>query len=287
MSKSLTHLCLIPLFTDDYRNLGNLGPLLRAAIHSRASALRNTDATAQNVSVKLYIEDILRETFEQTLCNNFINPDEDVIWFHAPPLEKTRDGIYGNLGRQMFAYWDERFAQYQRVTVWDADLFFLVACKAHNLFERFAKLPMDAIGYLFAYPVAWRELKLHWYLTLDEDTKAGGIPLRDLLKMAGMPKFEGDVYYPMGCFWTYPARHFHKHHPDFVNWMRTYAPYFGNDQAIATCWNKKFGIPLLSLNEHLELQSTSIFPIHDKVHLFHGCVTSENEEAFRARLSGV
>ena len=161
-----------------------------------------------------------------------------------------------------------------------------MACKEHNLFERFTELPTDEIGYLFAHPVAWRELKMHWFLQLGADTKEGGIPLRDLLKMAGVPKFEGDVYFPLGCFWSYPARYFHKHHPDFVNWMRTYAPYFGNDQGVATIWNKKFGIPLFPLDKHLELRATSFFPLSEKIHLFHGCADAKNEEAFRVRLTG-
>ena len=163
-------------------------------------------------------------------------------------------------------------------------MFFLAACKEHNLFERFAELPTDEIGYLFAYPVPWEQLEKHWHRHLHTDTKFGGIPHTELLKLAAVPKFAGDVYYPLGCFWTYPARHFHKHHPDFVNWMRNYAPYFGNDQGVATCWNAKFGIPLFPLDLHLQLRLTSTFPFRKDTFIFHNIIKSENEAVFRARL---
>ena len=102
--------------------------------------------------------------------------------------------------------------------------------------------------------------------------------------MAEVPKFAGDVYYPLGCFWTYPARHFHKHHPDFVNWMQIYAPYFGNDQIMVTCWNAKFGIPLFPLDMRLELRLTSTFPFREDRLIFHNIIEAKNEAAFRAQL---
>lgn len=279
------HLCLIPLFTDAYRRVENLAAFIRAAIHSRDSCLRNTDATEQGVVVKLYIEDILYETFEQTLRHNYIDPDEDVLWFHAPPLELTADGIYGHLGKQMWAYWDERLVGYERVTVWDADMFFLAACKEHGLFARFGQLPAEEIGYLCAYPVPWQQLWRHWNLHLIADTKLGGVSRKDLLAMAAVPKFEGDVFFPMGCFWTYPAKHFHGHRPDFVAWMRAYAPYFGNDQIIAACWNVKFGIPLFPLDMYLQVGSTSFLPSSKEMHIFHGAVETADESAFHMLLS--
>lgn len=281
------HLCLIPLFTDAYRRVENLAAFIRAAIYARASCLLNTDAVAQNVSVKLYIEDVLREAFDQTLRTNFVDPEEDVIWFHAPPLEKTRDGIYGHLGKQMFAFWDERFAQFKRVTVWDADMFWLAACREHGVFERFAALPSDEIGYAFAYPVQWKYLKIHWDFHLIADTKHGGISRKELLKMADVPRFKGDVFFPMGCFWSYPARHFHQHHPDFVNWMQTYAPYFGNDQIMATCWNAKFGIPLFPLDRHLNVRLVTMERLIKnpaQAHLYHGLIDTADETVFRKQL---
>ena len=114
-------------------------------------------------------------------------------------LEKTRDGVYGHLGKQMWAYWDERLARYERVTVWDADMFFLTACREHNLFERFTALPTEKIGYLFAYPTPWAQLRQHWNLFLIADTKFGGILHKELLRIADVPKFTGDVFFPRGC----------------------------------------------------------------------------------------
>ena len=263
---------LIPLFVDSYINRANLGAFVRAAIYARGCCLKYTDAVAQNVSVKLYIEDILRDEFDEVLRENFVDPDDDVLWFHAPPLERTRDGIHGRLGKQMYAYWDERFAECDSVTVGDADLFFLPQAKALSVFEKLCGAPQQDIGYLFAHPLPWEQLRQHWWLHFIADTERGGIPVKEFLAWAKVPRFKEDVFFPMGCLWHYPARHFHSHHPDFVEWIRTFGPYFGNDQIAATCWSEKFDIPIFALNTFMPLISTSSisYAFEKDVSLFHG-----------------
>ncbi len=283
--RNTKHIALIPLFSDAYKPIENIDAFMRAAIYSRWTCLQHTDAIEQGVEVKLYVEDLLRDRLEDVMLDNYIDPDKHVLWFNAPPLEKTEHGIHGYLGKQMYPYWDKRVAHYDRITVWDADLFFLPAAK--TLFERFHKLPESQIGYIIAHKIPWEHLKIHWDLHFIADTKLGGVTRKRLLEMAGVPKFQGDVVFPLGCFWTYPAKYFHTHHPEVVKWISVYGPYFGNDQITATCWSYMFEMDIYSIYAEADIIVAVLehaLKQPDQTHIFHGVIPPDQEKAFHKML---
>ena len=241
---------LVILFTDDYRRSENLQAWVRGAIYNRWSCLQYSDAVSQGIEVKLYIEDVLRNVLSPALTENFIDVDRDVIWFHAPRLEK---GLYGYLGKQMSPYWDSQLATYKRIMVWDADTFFLP--RPNSMFAKLKDFPTNKIGYILVSTEKWSIFRNTLISRLKMDIKKGGVPVDELFQMAGinLDGFSDYVLKPFGCMWTYSPAYFHKHHSDFVNWMQSYAPYFGNDELLATCWNQLFNIDILSLSNELDL----------------------------------
>jgi len=278
------------LFTDAYKRVANLEAWVRGVIYSRWSALKYTDAVSENVAVKLYIEDILRPSLESTLISNFVDPDKDVLWFSAPPLERSDDGFWGHLGKQMCPYWDTQLADYDRILVWDADTFFLP--RPHTMFTKLKSLESAMIGYIFAITMPWKDFYYTFKHKLRKDTRKSGIEIEELLAMSDIvfDEFPETIQKPFGSMWSYPPKHYHTHHQDFVQWMQTYAPYYGNDELAAVCWSHKFGINIKSLDILLDLRmyDTPSFltspDTHTQKNVLHGLPSVSREEVFRETL---
>lgn len=281
---------LIVLFSDAYRRVKNLEAWVRGAIYSRLSALKYTDAVSARIDVKLYIEDILRPHLESVLRKNFIDVDRDVIWFSAPSLPRSKDGVWGYLGKQMCPYWDEQLMDYDRIIVWDADTFFLP--RSNFMFTHLQSLADSATGYIFVIPLEWSEFRYDFRHKLSKATKLSGMPIDDLLMFSdvSLDTFPSQVSKPFGSMWSYAPRHYHRHHSDFIDWMRSYAPYFGNDELCAVCWSHKFGIELVSLDLLLDLKmyDTPSFlnspELHTKINVLHGLPSASQEAEFHKML---
>ena len=262
---------LVILFTDAYRKNTNLLAWVRAAIYSRDSTLKATDAVKRGVAIKLYIEDVLRPLLTPTLEENFIDTNEDVIWFTPPTLE----GVWGYLGKQMCPYWDEQLLIYDRIIVWDADTFFLPENKV-SMFAHSAFLPAEYIYYINLASLRFSAYKDAFLFKFNQITERGDIPVDALLKNAGVDlnTFPDTIIKPSGHLWSYAPAHFHKHHSDFVDWMRNHAPYLGSDELTTVCWQQLFDIPLGELHFLLRLRThhTPSFLLEPNTHanLLHG-----------------
>ena len=275
---------LIVLFSDAYRRVENLQAWVRAAIYSRGSALKYTDAVKQGVEVKLYIEDVLRPMLTPSLEENFVDVDKDVVWFTPP----TIDGVWGYLGKQMCPYWDPQLLTYDRIFVWDADTFFLQ--RPNTMFERSKSLPLTEIYYIHAPRLYWHTFQHTFLSKLSKDTKRGGIPVDTLLENAGvcLKDFPDLVTKPFGSMWTYSPSHFHAHQTDFLDWMQTYAPYFGNDELTAICYQQLFDIQIRSLSKMLKLTMNHtpryLSTPDTGTQILHGLFSHATEAAFQKLL---
>lgn len=247
----MSSIALIPVFSNVYNTLDTACKFLEFAIRSRELCLSRTDAEREGVSVKLYIEDILRSRAGPILCDAGV-PSEDIVYFHAPPLEKSKTGVWGWFAKKMVSYWDTRFCGYDWVVCWDSDVWWV---DSSDFFKKLlAHEPR--IGYIRKTP------SRPWRYTREKFRKLsykGGLSFEDVLAMSGVDV--SDVSDDMclekviGYLWCYPSKHFHEHHVDFINWMWEFAPYFGSDEMCAMMWMRKFGLDVFSIESDLGIRA--------------------------------
>ena len=243
---------LIPVFFDAYTRPINVHAFIKAAIHSRRTCLIKSDAIKEEVAIKLYMEDGLQGIAQNALESNGIDVDKDIIWFKAAPLPDTEKGRWGHLGKQMIPYWDDRFAEYDWIAVWDADVFWF----RKNEFFKKLKEHKKQIGYI------GKQTHFQIEKTLEQDTELGGIPVNDLMIKAGVNVGHvlkaHDMKKARGHLWVYPAKYFHKNCKDFVYWMWDYAPYFGNDEILSLFWTQLFDLDFFSIAEDFGMNTNKI-----------------------------
>lgn len=247
------YLALIPVFSDVYYGsaMNTLGYLC-AAVYSRDTCLRHSDAIDAGVSVKLYIEEVLRdERVEGMLRANFVDPDKDVIWFTAEPFEETTDGHWSKLAKKICPYFDEQLKDYELLMGWDADLFFLPA--SHTLFAEILTQETDKAGYFKALHAAW-----FWRSKLERGIDGCGFTLEELLEYASVPKFKASVLNVTTCLWTYPASHYHKQSPAMIDWLKRYAGLFSDDEVIVMLLSEMFDLQVFSMRQEYDLQLASM-----------------------------
>lgn len=290
-------LCLIPLFSDAYTRVENIAAWVRYAIYSRWTCLKYTDAVLRAVEIKFLVEDCIADRVIPTFEKNFIDIDNDVIWFTAEPLEKSENGTWGYLGKQMIPYWDERFAGYEWLWVWDADILFMPNEKTRSMLEpeknlpnqmftRTPDLPKQA-GYIHISVTDSKDVEAHYLHKLSLDTEKTGIPVDALLKMSGVSTQRQTIIKPACAIWVYPAKHYHEHHKDFIDWMRTYAPYWGNDEILVGYWTQKFRLDITNLHNAIGILSNDLsfyFRFNPPGNILHGVINMDFERELRELL---
>ena len=125
------YIILIPLFEDAFYGTqpdkadNKIDAIIRGAIWARYSWLTNSDTRDYNVTVKLYIEDVMLPRLQAVLEKNYIDLDADVVTFHCEPLPTLQEnprGTWGRLSKCTRALWDRQFTE-QYLIVFDSDLF--------------------------------------------------------------------------------------------------------------------------------------------------------------------
>ena len=237
-------LALIPLFADVHYRETAIDAFVRAAIYSRWSCLEYTDAAAQGVSVKFYVEETLCERLTDVFRANHIDLEEDVVWFRAPFITDRLGGGWARLSKKMCSYSDTRLAGFDWIVVWDADIFFRPG--HHPLFETLQREPARELHYVRLDRFEW-----DWKRKFVWATKTGGIPINTLLERIGIANdaLTGEVAKPLAIMWCYPAKRFHAMHPECVDWMRQHAPYFGNDEVCAMLFAHVFNFDIVSMRD--------------------------------------
>ena len=256
VEKSTRIIALIPIFTDAYYRDTTVDAFIRSAIYSRWACYEYTDAAAQGIEVKFYIEAKLYPRLKPILVANHIDVKKDVEWFAA----QSPKAAWGRLTKKMLPYPDARFASYDWIVTWDADVFFHRP-GPHNIFKKVHSLTDDGALYYLRidrFEWQWREklAKATCRKPTSKDT-FDYIPLQELFVHLGIRKTDltGEVAKPLGGMALYPARHWHKQHQDRIWWMREYIPYLGDDEVCAMllahtfnfdirCMKKEFNITL-------------------------------------------
>ncbi len=241
-------LALIPLFVDVHYPEEVIDAFVRAAIYSRWSCLQYTDAAAQGVSIKFYVEDVLYKRLTDVFDANHIDVEQDVLWFHAPPLPDRLGNGWARLSKKMCSYWDTRLAEYDWIVVWDADMSFRQ--DHHSLFETLHQEPAEELHYLRVDRFEW-----NWLRTFLEATEQGGISIEMLLERVGASHLTltGKHAKPLGIMWCYPAKWFHTKLPTCVQWMQQHAPYIGDDEVCAMLLAHVFNFNIRSMQDRFNV----------------------------------
>ena len=110
---------LIPLFDDTHpRREGNCRLIelyAQGAVWTFYSFLNNTDAILQNVAVKFYVEDKVKNFVYPILRENHIS-ESDIIEWH------WTFSNHGVLSKKLYAFLDEHLRHYKHVFIADSDL---------------------------------------------------------------------------------------------------------------------------------------------------------------------
>ena len=256
-----TMIGIIPLFQDPYFNEHNFPAFLKAAIYSRQSYLLHTDAIETDTAIKLYIETACQDISIPILEKNGLNSETDVLWFHAPPLPDTNNGVWGRLGKKMNLYWDPQLSAYEQVVYWDADMFKLDEPQFRDIFARIADTErvLSSIRVQTLPRRTWRPLIIR---NSVKNVRFGGIPIQDIFRRAGLGRvlqeITGEIAKPLGGLAIYPAKRFHSQLHPFVNWLKENAPYIGDDEICLALGAAKFNIYLRCLNDEWHLTYAKI-----------------------------
>lgn len=285
--------CVIPLFSDAYTRIENIEAYTLQAIYSRWSCLKYTNAVERSIAVKFMVEDVILDRIAPIFERNFIDIQRDVLVFNAPPLPKSNNGSWGFLGKQMQPFWDERLARYNWVYIWDADILFMPEDRTlkplsdetlpNRMFDKIVDLPKE-IGYIYVSIQDTKGLDEMLRHRLERETAQSGIGFDDLLKMSGVEKQRVTVLKPACCFGVYPAKHFHENRKDWIDWMRTYAPYWGNDEILCGYWARKFDFPVTTLANELDVLVNDIFYYFQSSppgNILHGRINMQHEKELR------
>jgi len=284
---------LIPVFNDPYFP-DMFSAYLKSAIYSRQTWLLHTDAYAQNVAIKLYIEDTLLPVATPLLENNKLNLETDVLWFTAPPLIDTLRGVWGRLGKKLRLYWDPQLAHYEKIVYWDADLFKVPEPEFQDFFTRAADEPYFSFTDLTT--LKRREWRPSMIRSATRNVHLGRLPLQDIYANAGLGRvlqeIKGHLTRPTGSLCIYPAATFRDESPESLTWIRDHGPYIGEDEHVIGLAAAKFVFYLSSLRTwdlrvphvNLYLSETSVNePSDDAGHVcaIHGCPIPDYEAHYR------
>ena len=230
----------------------------RTAMWARHSWLVNSDALDFDVEVKLYIEDVLEEKLRPLCEKNHIDWNRDVVTFHAEPAPGIE---WGDLGKQMCAYFDPQLAAYERIVVTDADAMIMRPPKVKNMpfFERLFDLPAEyknEIGYIKADKLNDNK----YFMKVLEKSCAVELTIEEIFHRLSITyiaekidEMSNSITTVSGWLWTYPARYFHQNRPEFVEWMALASRLIFNDQILSYFWRTHFGFPCFSIENILSL----------------------------------
>ena len=239
---------LIPLFADPYFGTHNFPAYLKAAIYSRQNFLLHTDAGETQTAIKLYIEKSLESTAVPILRQNGLDFKTDVLWFDAPPLPDTLQGVWSKWGKKTRLFWDEQLSDYERVVFWDADTFKRPEPKFRDIFARSFEVDISYVRTSVQQRRIWRP---HIIRRSVINVRYGGLSIQDIFTRAGLGRtlqaISGDIIKPLGAFGIYPAKRFHSEHRPFVEWIAAHGPYIGDDEFSLALGAAKFNITLGSL----------------------------------------
>lgn len=167
-------LILYPLFTRS--GLITANPYLTGAIYSKQSLLRNTNAIAEKIPVKFYMQSEWYDEVADYLQKNGISR-EDCILFDMP-RETTDERINTSISRtgiKLLPMLDSRMSEYKRVMIMDADIF---VCKTDagrepfNLLNIVCEVPENKIGVVFHNWSSYPSFPSHWLSAVKDSDES-------------------------------------------------------------------------------------------------------------------
>ena len=241
---------LIYLFIDPYCGTHNFPAYLKAAIYSRQNFLLHTDARETQTAIKLYIEKALEREVLPVLHQNGLDPETDVLWFDAPPLPDTLQGVWNKWGKKTSLFFDPQLSSYARVVFWDADLFTVNAPQFRNIFAyAFENTDLLFLRTKTYQRRDWRPLMIR---NTVKNVRFSGFTVQEIFSRAGLGRtlqaIPGDLVKSHNMFGIYPAKRFHSEYRPFVEWIDAHGPYIGNDEYSLALGAAKFNVSLGSLH---------------------------------------
>ena len=245
--ESVSRLAIIPIFLDHYVRMENLPAIVQSAIYSRASCLKNTDAVANGINVKLYIQDNIGNRLAAQLIRNGVDPDEDAIYF-----DSTIHRSWNYLGKKTYCYYDPQLADYEQVIGWDADIFFPPQANNSHLFETFAQMPE------FIHYAKTSVMTPDWKEYLYRHFRPSGLSVDEILHQAKVKIPTYPIKNPSGSLWVIPSKSAHKHHSEMLAWIKAASPLLGCDEVTLAFASHHFKWELRSIESDYGIGIQSI-----------------------------
>ena len=256
-------LMLWPLFHVDDMDGPNIqfGTLvhhaIRSAIWSRASFLAYSDAVEEGVDCKFFLEERCLDTVAPIFEESRIDIDREILLFSASHLEGSP---YSFVGKKLAMFADKRFAHYEWVCQSDMDFFMCCLGGESRHYPMFQKL-MNQEPVMGASTFDTREAALkdvHWWQnpfmeTSPEEQQAEWLhrasQLVDEDVLVPYTTGQKTILKPQGALYAFPAAHFHKHHPDRLDWLETAGKLLQDDEAVFSLYAAQW--PLFAFDEEV------------------------------------
>lgn len=246
-AKDADRIALIPIFSDSYQRVENIPALLQSAIYSRASCLKNTDAVAQGVEVKLYVEDYIGNRLAVQMMRNGIHPDEDVLYF-----DTTIHEWWNYMGKKTYSYYDPQLSEYNQVIVWDSDIYFPPTNRTATFFSQLSQLPQTL------FYVHINDMFPDWKEYLERNIRLSNLSVNEILTHVGIEVPTYPIRRPVGALWVNPSKYLHHKHGEMLDWIREASRLIGCDEVTVAFACFRFGCNLSSLRRFYQLSMASI-----------------------------
>lgn len=292
---------LIPIFTCAHYNthkhldipLGEhrIDAFAKSALWSWYTWREYSDAKNYGVQVSIYLEESLVPRLASLFTQNGLMWDTDVITFSVNADEPPES--WSRLGKQMYPYWDSRFADCKWLIVSDSDFF--IPQTGFKFFNRMDTLPdkyKQQIGFCRI-----RRGKESEMFHRSGSNFIGGVqgktPLgmsvdEALIELLGRDVSEiitkeTVLQHPYCCLWTYPARWFYSDYDrgnDFRNFCYRAARLIGSDQLSAVLWDQLFPNMMFSIEELFDIHVYGVWDLrlskNEKFKMLHGRARDKN-----------
>ena len=224
-----------------------------AASWARHSWLLNSDAIDYNIEVKIHIEDQSYHKAKPIFDANFVT-ENDVILFDGAPYDSE---FSTGTGKKAAVYSNPLLKDYEWVIMADADMF-VVNAKL-PFFERFLEICFpDQIGneYSVENMTDISHMKKYWIQQVsprDHSIEQKQIEWKRRVALVADESIADRFFDPQcetiagGGFHAYPAKHFHEHRKDDVEWFQRAAHILNDDEAVIAVWHA-MGNPIWNLH---------------------------------------
>ena len=249
--ESAEQIMIFPLFQVIHNNRISDASLehhiVKAGVWARRSWLKNSDARDEDIPIKFYVEEQVRNRVLRLLKKNGIG-EQHVLFFDGSAFEGYPQT---HLGKKLAFCTDSQFSSYEWVHQVDVDCF--MACRGQLTepypFFKFFESRTPDFGSVdnrltHRHNSSKSIIDFHWINWIidgdDRQAKADEWIKRaaHLTSSKIAKKYLDDSIKPQvhGAIYHLPARHFHTNQPESLRWLAKAGKLLQDDEAVASLW---------------------------------------------------